>query len=183
MTDIASMELTRQQISSARTRLTALRAELAKSDLAGLLVNCEQDIWYLTGFVGHSALLMVTSDRAVIICDRRYEEFLQAWDASDLFEVVMGGRHQLGLDVKRLAGESGIDCLGIQAESMTIGFRDGLRKSIDGLELKPTTGLVAKLRQCKSPEEVEVIERAIGIQQAAFIKTLDELVPGRPRLR
>lgn len=178
MTDIASMELTPQQIASARMRLTALRAELAKSGLPGLLVNCEQDIWYLTGFVGHSALLMVTADRAVIICDRRYEEFLQAWDASDLFEVVMGARHQLGLDVKRLAGESGIDCVGIQAESMTIGFRDSLQESLDGLELKPTTGHVAKLRQCKTTEEVAVIERAICIQQEAFEKTLAELVPG-----
>ena len=163
MTDIASMELSPQQIASAGSRLRALRAELLKSDLQGLLVNCEQDIWYLTGFVGHSALLLVTADRAVIICDRRYEEFLQAWDACDLFEVVMGARHQLGLDVKRLADESAIDCLGIQAESMTIGFRDALLKSIGDLTLKSTTGHVSKLRQCKSPEEVAVIERAIEI--------------------
>ena len=128
MTDVATLQLNAEQIASARTRLTQLRQRLAEADLPGVLVSSEHDIWYLTGFVGHSALLFVTAQRAVIICDRRYEELLQAWDASDLFEVVMGARHKLGVEVKRLSDESGLSTVGIQAESMTIAFRDGLAK-------------------------------------------------------
>ena len=178
MSDVATLELSSQQIASGRTRLAALRARLVDADLGGLLVNCEHDIWYLTGFVGHSALLMVTADRSVIICDRRYEELLQAWDASDLFEVVMGARHQLGDAVKRLAAEAELDIVGIQAESMTIAYRDSLDKSLEGLELRPTTGLVASMRRCKEPGELALIERAVEIQEAALKSTLDALEPG-----
>ncbi|MAT81452.1 MAG: aminopeptidase [Phycisphaerae bacterium] len=178
MTDVASMELTDQQVASARARLSGLRTRLDADGLPGLMVSAEHDIWYLTGFVGHSALLMVTPNRAVIICDRRYEELLQAWDACELFEVVMGARHKLGDEVKRLADEDGLDKVGIQAEAMTIAFRDGLLKSLGDLELIPTSGLVSKLRECKSNEEVELIERAIGIQQDALEVVLSDLKPG-----
>ena len=178
MTDIASMELTAAQIEASRARLEGLRARMVKSEVGGLLVSAENDIWYLTGFVGHSALLLVTAERAVIICDRRYEEFLQAWDACELFEVVMGARHKLGHEVKRLAGEEGLSRVGIQAESMTISFRDSLAASIEGLELFPTTGLVSHLRRCKRPEELALIERAIAIQEQALEESLAELRPG-----
>ena len=151
---------------------------MAKAEVGGLLVSSENDIWYLTGFVGHSALLMVTAERAVIICDRRYEELLQAWDACELFEVVMGARHKLGLEVKRLAGEEDLSQVGIQGESMTIAFRDSLAASIEGLDLVATTGLVSHLRRCKRPEELALIERAIAIQEQALEESLAELHPG-----
>ncbi|MEE2907345.1 MAG: Xaa-Pro peptidase family protein [Planctomycetota bacterium] len=175
MTDVATLELNAEQIASAQTRLTQLRKRLAEADLSGLLVSSEHDIWYLTGFVGHSALLFLTDQRAGIICDRRYEVLLQAWDASDLFEVVMGARHKLGVEVKRLSDEAGLNTVGIQAESMTIAFRDGLAKSLGDLELVPTSDLVSALRQRKTAEECALIERAIGIQEAALEATLADL--------
>ena len=178
MTDVASMELTPQQVASGQIRLSSLRDRMATADLKGLIVSNEHDIWYLTGFVGHSALLLVTAERAVIICDRRYEELLQAWAACDLFEVVMGARHKLGVEIKRIAGEEDMDVIGIQAEAMTIGCRDGLAKSIDGIDLKPTTGLVSAIRRCKQPAELELVERAIAIQEAALATVLEDLRPG-----
>ena len=81
MTDVASLELTEQQVAWSAKRLADLRDRMESDDLPGLIISNEQDIWYLTGFVGHSALLLVTPNRAAIICDRRYEELLQAWAA------------------------------------------------------------------------------------------------------
>ena len=116
----------------------------------------------------------------MIICDRRYEEFLQAWDACDLFEVVMGARHKLGARRSSdLAGEEDLERVSeFRAESMTIAFRDGLAKSLGSLELVATTDVVATLRQCKTQEEVALIEQAIGIQQDALEVMLEDLTPG-----
>ena len=61
MTDVLpSMELTAAAgRRSARSQAGpgSSKARMAQTDAsAGILVNCENDIWYLTGFVGHSAL-------------------------------------------------------------------------------------------------------------------------------
>ena len=181
MTDVASMELGQDQVVACSRRLGLLRAGMGTggSGPGALIVSNENDIWYLTGFVGHSALLLVTATRAVIICDRRYEEVLEAWAQCELFEVVMGARHQLGREIHRLAGEEGLDTLGIQAEAMTIEFRDALAGSLDGIELASTNGLVATLRRCKDDHEIGLIERAIAIQELALEATLASLEAGQ----
>ena len=69
MTDIASMELGKDELLRSSQRLDRLRARLAADGLQAMVIEHEVDIWYLTGFVGHSATLVVGPDVAAILCD------------------------------------------------------------------------------------------------------------------
>ena len=74
-------------------RIAALRAELARRGLSGLLVPradrhqdeylpaCEERVAWLTGFSGSAGVAIVLADRAVLFVDGRYT--LQARDQTD----------------------------------------------------------------------------------------------------
>ena len=53
-------------------RLARLRQIMSESGLDSLLVNRREDVRYLSGFTGSSGTLLVTSDRACLITDFRY---------------------------------------------------------------------------------------------------------------
>ena len=50
---------------------------MLKQQVDALLISAEKDIQYLTGFVGHESLALVLGERAAIISDSRYDEYLQ----------------------------------------------------------------------------------------------------------
>ncbi|MDP6986541.1 MAG: Xaa-Pro peptidase family protein [Phycisphaerales bacterium] len=165
MTAVSDMTLT-------SNRLACLREGLAERGVSSLLVTGEQDVRYLAGCFGHDTRLLVTPTRAILISDRRYEEYLAPWAEDGSFEVAIHNRPaQMEHIAHVLAGEA-LHELGIQSAHMTIEASGGLEKQLGDITLVPLSGLLASLRICKSPDEVETIERAIGIQIAALHATL-----------
>jgi Xaa-Pro aminopeptidase len=155
-----------------------LQREFAASKLDALLVSCETDILYLTGFVGHDSLLLVTAGGAAVISAPRYDEFLNPWRNAGALEVVMGKRHRLAETVKSICTAKGIRRLGIQAEHVTIAGRESLAATIGNDRLIDTKGLVKSLRRRKDELEIATIERALTIQQAALDATIARFQPG-----
>src|SRR5262249_37176186 len=90
--------------SACAARRQRLRSQFGSLKIDALLVSNERDILYLSGFVGHDSLMMVTAadgpQGAVIISDSRYDEFLNPW--RNEVEVVMGKRHRLPEAVAQL---------------------------------------------------------------------------------
>ena len=160
------------------TRLAALRRSIASSKLDGLLVNSEHDIMYLTGFVGHDSLLLVTADDAIIICDSRYDEFLDPWRRSTIVSVVMGTRHRLEIALAEKCAKARVRQLGIQAEHVVLSRLAKLKAALEGIELLETVGLVSMLRMRKDAREVAAIESALEIQQQALRAALRQVTPG-----
>ena len=79
---------------------------------------------------------------------------------------------------RRRPGIHPFDDAATEARARARRIENDLAASVDGLELSPTTGLVSHLRQCKRPEELALIERAIAIQEQALEETLAQLEPG-----
>lgn len=163
-------------------RLAALQACFDRAGVDALLIHCENDIRYLTGFVGHDSLLLVRPQAAIIISDSRYDEFLDPWRQAGAAEVVMGVRHRLHESVRVLCSDHGIRRLGIQAEHVTIATRETLASALGAERLVPVTGLVGRLRQRKDNLEIASIERAIRIAQDAIGSTLEQIVVGMTEL-
>jgi Xaa-Pro aminopeptidase len=161
-----------------RARLGRLRDCLADKNLDGLLVSGEKDIRYLTGFVGHDSLLLVTGTSAIVISDPRYDEFLEPWRASELTEVVIGIRHRLENSVKSICERPNLRRLGVQAESVTLAQRDTFAAAMGEDRLVQTSGLVSTLRMRKDELEVAAIERGIAIQQESLAAALEHLTLG-----
>src|SRR5688572_21064132 len=164
--------LAHERVSLWAARQKKLRHALGTTKIDALLVSNEKDIQYLTGFIGHDSLLIVTSEGgpsgAVIISDSRYDEFLDPWRKSRAADVVMGTRHRLFEAVRELCQKRQIARLGIQAEHITLLGRGKLAAAGGQQRLVETAGLVGALRMRKDEMEIRAIERAVAIQQEAM---------------
>ena len=179
----SSNTLAPELVSACAGRRQRLDTALQSQKLDGLLVNCETDIQYLTGFVGHDSLLLILPAAAIIISDPRYDEYLNPWRNARAAEIVMGKRHRLPETVKQICETRNIKRLGIQADHVTIAGRAKLAQSIGESRLVETTSLVASLRMRKDELEIATIERALGIQQDALTAALDQLTVGMTELQ
>src|SRR5262245_57945195 len=102
MSDSTSTLLPPELARACGLRQQRLQALFQRTGIDGLRISCEKDIQYLTGFVGHESLGMVTASQALIVSDSRYDEYLQPWREMKAAEVVMGTRHRLLDSVRRL---------------------------------------------------------------------------------
>ncbi|MEX1254349.1 MAG: aminopeptidase P family protein [Dehalococcoidia bacterium] len=167
-------------------RLQRLREKLDGSKLDGMFVSSPEtsspvNRRYLSGFTGTSAYLLVTMDDAVIATDSRYWEQAeqQAQDcrvsrAVGRMEEWLPGMLE-GLGGKRIAFE--------EAHVSYRGYR-GLRKIVIGLpephrpKLVPTVDIVERLREIKDAEEIEALQAAVDLGDAAFEHVAQRLEPG-----
>jgi len=152
-------------------RRAAASALLAEDRLDGLLVSSPANIRYLSGFTGSNALLVVLGDSAVLFTDPRYE--LQAAQQSEC--AVRIARGALLEAVAKWLPRRGLGRLGFDPRLPYAAFL-ALKRS--RVRLKPAEGLVEGLRMVKSPAEIELIRRAIGITSQAFEGCLRLARPG-----
>jgi len=170
-------------IAACRSRQQRLQKILSSRGLDGLVVTAEKDIQYLTGFVGHESLALITLTSAVIISDSRYDEYLQPWCKSGAAVVVMGVRHRLFDSVKSMCDSHALKRLGVQAEHMTIAARHALAKTVGEATLIDTLDLANALRVRKDAMETSLIEKAAAIQQEALTAALGQLSLGMTELQ
>ena len=170
-------------VDACRDRLDLLRQEFEKRSIDGLIVSDETDIRYLTGFVGHDSLLIVFTDSAHIICDSRYDEFLEPWKDGAIAEVVIGIRHRLEEAARDLCAGAHGRRFGFQADRLTVSGRRRLTEILELERLTGTEGFVSRLRMRKDRLEIDRIVEAVGIQQEAIRATLAHLHPGMTELQ
>lgn len=175
MSSVSESKVSPEQRATIQLRLAALRAGLADQGQSSILITGEQDIRFLAGCFGHDTRILVLPTRAILISDRRYEEYLAPWQESGCFDVAIHGRPEQSKCICEALTEAGASQLGVQASHLTIEALSTLTSVLEGIELVPVTGLLSTLRMCKSDAEVATIEKAIGIQVEALAATLATL--------
>ncbi len=165
-------------------RVQRLQQAMAAKQVDALLISAEKDIHYLTGFVGHESLAMLTrADGGAIITDSRYDEYLQPWRDARVgglgaaAEVVIGVRHRLYDTVRELCQKGGIKHLGVQADHITVAGRAAVADKLGADRIVDTNALVALLRMRKDAVEIAAIEKAIVIAQDSIAAAFDRLEP------
>jgi Xaa-Pro aminopeptidase len=157
-------------------RQAALRGALEAEGVEALLVTHLPNIRYLTGFTGSAALLVVAMDRATLVTDFRYAVQAPA-EAGTAAEVEVDQKSvwdRLGkvLEARPPGG------LGVEAHDLTL--RDVKRLGeLTRSRLAPTTDLVERLREVKSPEEVAAIRAAAALAQEALAEVLPAVRVGQ----
>jgi Xaa-Pro aminopeptidase len=142
-----------------------------------LLVPRPEDIRWLTGFSGSTATALVDGDgRVVLFVDGRYVE-----RAAD--EAAVAGRD---VDVVRTQGGTaviadvaarvGTDGISVDPHAVTAAFMDELGSRVHVVR---EPGPVAGLRRVKDGSEVELIERAAAIADAAIQTVVADGLAGR----
>jgi Xaa-Pro aminopeptidase len=165
-------------------RLVKLRRELVKREVDAIFVSQPENRYYLSGFDGSAGYLFITPKDAVLATDFRYvEQVKQQSPQFTLFEIK--GRTAEWFP-KLLEGHE-IQRLGFESPYITFAFYHELAEILDKerprLRLVPMENTVEKLRGIKETEEIECIQRAAKIGDAAFDSVTSKLKPGITELQ
>jgi Xaa-Pro aminopeptidase len=167
--------------SAAETRLERLRAELENEQLHGLIVTTASNRRYLSGFTGSSGLLLVTRDRAVIATDFRYYEQAEIQSPSYRLHKA-AGRLEEWLPAL-LKGEGG-KRIGFEEGDVTYALHRQMQAIVNDMpadqrpKLIASGGLVERLRARKDANEMQQLQAAIDLGDAALEHVADQLEPG-----
>jgi Xaa-Pro aminopeptidase len=173
-------------------RIERLRAKLGEQELGGLFVSAPaEDIHhtiganrrYLSGFSGSMGHLLVTRDQAFVAVDFRYYE--QAERESPEY-TLFHANGPMKAWLPELIGQAGLGGkrLGFESQGLTYGMYASLRDAVaevpetDRPQLVPTENVVESLRMIKDPEELDALDRAVALGDAAFEHVAARIEPG-----
>jgi len=173
-------------------RLTPLRERMAKANLDAFLVGAPvEDIFhthaanrrYLSGFTGSMGWLLVTSDAAFIAVDFRYVE--QAERESPHFTVLRttGGVDKWFPNIVREANLSA-KRIGFEPGDITVASFQSIKKAAEALpasdrpKLLSAPPIITQMRAVKDPTEIEALQRAVDVGDAAFSAVTERIEPG-----
>lgn len=162
-------------------RIDAIREKIEEQDLDGLLISNAENRRYLSGFSGSAGHLFITSKDAVLATDFRYLE--QGATEAPGFRIE---RITASLEwLPRVAAEIGAGLLGFESDCITVAQHSRMKDAIaesrgpaGKTRLIGTAGLTASLRATKDTQELELLAKAIEIDDRAFDEVSSTLVPG-----
>lgn len=155
-------------------RVKNTQNKLAENKIDALLVTNMYNVRYLANFTGTTGLILITKDNAYFVTDFRYTE--QAAEQAKGFEIVKN-TGPIYDEVAKIVEKDNIEILGFEEEDITFSTY----KKIDELincDLAPIAGLVEKLREVKSADEIAMIQQAVDIAEKAYDYILGFVKPG-----
>lgn len=155
-------------------RIKNVQKKLKDNKIDALLVTNMYNIRYLANFTGTTGLIVVTEENAYFVTDFRYTE--QAAEEAKGFEIVKN-EGLIYEEVANLVKKDNIERLGFEQENITYATYQKINEIIPS-ELEPTSGIVEKLREVKSEEEIEIIQKAVDIAEKAYDYILGFVKPG-----
>ncbi|WP_100373446.1 M24 family metallopeptidase [Bacillus sp. FJAT-45037] len=160
-------------------RIEALRSELKKKGLDGLLITSAHNRQYMTTFTGTAGVAIISESKAVFITDFRYME--QAHEQAKGFEIVQH-TGPIFEEVAKQVEAMNIKELGFEQAHLTYEFHQIYNKAIESATLVPVAGLVESLRMIKDANEIQLISEAAEIADAAFSHITSFIRPGLTEL-
>lgn len=158
-----------------KLRVDKLRAAMAAMGLAGFLVARPENRIYLSGFTGSNALLLITAAEALLLTDFRYVE--QAKEQAPDFQVIRPQSLQEDGLVAEVQSR-GLKSLGFEEDYLTFKDHQDYLHKLPDTALRPTGGLVEKIRGIKDDKEIALLRQAVHIADLAFDHILDFIQPG-----
>jgi Xaa-Pro aminopeptidase len=155
-----------------QARLARLREAISALELDALVVTKIENIRYLSGFTGSSAVAVVTPGSAVLVTDGRYRE--QAGREAAQWEMVIYSRNIMDAIAGALPETRSV---GLE-DSSTIAFRGKLAKDLNEKRIEHTDGVVERLRAIKEPGEIEAVRGAVSCARHAWETLLPMIQPG-----
>ena len=133
---------------------------------------------YFTGLGSSAGTLLAFRDAAYFIIDFRYIEVAKA--------TVTGARvmlqEKLTEQLDTLLKKHGAQTVAIETDYLTVGTLEQYRQKLSGYEFLTESTLndaILSMRSVKEPQELECIQKAQAITDAAFLDILDFIQPGK----
>ena len=142
------------------------------------LITSDVNRRYFTGLGSSAGTLLAFRDAAYFIIDFRYIEVAKA--------TVTGARvmlqEKLTEQLDTLLKKHGAQTVAIETDYLTVGTLEQYRQKLSGYEFLTESTLndaILSMRSVKEPQELECIQKAQAITDAAFLDILDFIRPGK----
>lgn len=151
---------------------------LADQGLDAMLLTGEANRFYASGFhsAGTDGVALVTKEKAYYFTDSRYTEAAERCVRDAEIQEVGRGRWYPVL-LEEAVKRHNIVRMGYEDAYMTVRDYESYRKALS-CELVPAAEFLWGLRKVKDPEELEAMEGAQRIAEAALEQILEEIRPG-----
>ncbi len=150
---------------------------LRNNNLQSMFFYDIYNVRHISGYTSSDAYVFVTLEECYFITDPRYTE--QAQNECKNFTIVnwrdMG--NSIGQAVALIAKKHNITQIGFEG-SMKYSTYSAMKSSLKAVELIETNGIVEKLREIKTPYEIECQKEACKISCRAFDKILNDIKEG-----
>lgn len=158
-----------------RARQKRFAVTVAQAKVDAFLVTHLPNVRYLCGFTGTAGVLVHAGGRYAFFTDGRYIE--QARREVQGARVVIAQKAALAAAAEWLSRRRA-QTLGVEAEHLTLSARASLAKMLRSTRLRPTVGLVERLRMGKDAEELSLIRRAVRLGSSLFGVARAAIRPG-----
>ena len=159
-------------------RLDKLRARFDARGIDALLVSAPENRRYMSGFTGSAGYLLISRKDAVLATDFRYIEQSQQQAPDFSIERIASSLTWLPDKIS----EMGARTVGFESDHLTVAIHSKMTKAIGegGREatMVAASGIVEELRAVKTPEEIELLTRAVEIADAAMDRVGPTIEPG-----
>lgn len=157
------------------SRLKALMEKMRSEPYDAVIITSPVNQRYITDFDYTDGYVIVTKEKAFVLADFRYIEAAKN-TVSDEFEILLleGKRTEF---VKNLLKQNGVRVLAYENKEMTCEEYNMLSDALDGVAMLPAKKLFDSLRICKTEKELELMDKAQQITDAAFKHILDFIKP------
>ncbi|MDT8862514.1 Xaa-Pro peptidase family protein [Alkalihalobacillus sp. MEB130] len=156
-------------------RIEALRSKLKEQQIDGLLVTSSYNRQYMTQFTGTAGVAIISAEKALFITDFRYME--QAQEQAKEFEIIQH-TGPIFVEVAKQVEKLGLKKLGFEQSHLTYEAHQIYAKQMESIELIPVSGMVEAIRLIKTEEEINIIQEAANIADAAFQHITSFIRPG-----
>ena len=157
-------------------------AAAAQSGADASLITHPADVRWLSGFTGSNGAVALVGGRAVLCTDGRYTAQAKA-EAPDL-QVLVGKKSATHLALDWILARGAAKCA-FEARHTTVAALEAMRKALPkelGAGRRTfflaTEGLVARLREIKSADEIEIMRRAANLGCELFAEMPGYMLPG-----
>ncbi|HOV89869.1 MAG TPA: Xaa-Pro peptidase family protein [Syntrophorhabdaceae bacterium] len=141
----------------------------------GCIIKGLENIFYLSGFKGSEATLVMTRGDVFLLTDFRYITYAnEVVDGAQVCEIkkdmsILGDICKT-YEIKRL----GFDSLHI-----TYNMYERIKSTLPDVNFIPLKNEIEDIRRCKDPDELRIMLEAIDIATRAFIEIFDNIRPGK----
>lgn len=156
-------------------RVDKLREYLKDKGINGCLISKSQNCFYLSGFSGTSATLLITHDELLLFTDFRYIE--QASNQAKLYQVI-DQDSSIFEALKKEINRLDIKCLGFEERYITVKQFEQYKEKLTNIVFEPIQDEIDGIRLIKDDDEIKSITQAVKIADDAFSHILKFIKPG-----
>jgi Xaa-Pro aminopeptidase len=157
-------------------RLADVRKVLRSARITPYLISDLVNIRYLTGFAGSYAALVIDEHVAYLISDSRYEEYARSILPDGVRFILQ--KSDLITTLRALLKKDGATRLYLEEHGLPISIYFQMKKELAPVALKAGGDIVNSQRMRKSPDEIHILEKAVGIADDCFAHLCPLIKPG-----